>query len=60
MCIKDLQTQVTSLLSIKEKTKANTDCHQTRCKSTKSHICYLVVINYENEVISIATIYWDK
>lgn len=26
MCIKDLQTQVTSLLSIKEKTKANTDC----------------------------------
>lgn len=25
MCIKDLQTQVTSLLSIKEKTKANTD-----------------------------------
>lgn len=70
MCIKDLQTQVTSLLSIKEKrTKANTDwlCHQTRCKSTKSqmsnfpyHICYLVVINYENEVISIAPIHWDK
>lgn len=48
MCIKDLQTQVTSLLSIKEKTKANTDyvikldVKAQKVKCQISHIIFVI------------------
>lgn len=65
MCIKDLQTQVTYLffLSRKKPKLTLTDYViklDVKAQKVKCQISHIIVINYENEVISIAPIHWDK